>query len=524
MMLPEAAASWRTGHGQTLILGMIFFLIFLAYFMVQGYSANLFGPQLGSDTLAVLYGFFTVFCFVSPSIVNTVGPRLTLFMGTLTYAILVLSSLAYMVGAAGSWVVILGGAINGVGSACTWTAQGRLMLQYADGERASGKVFQVFWSFFMGSAIIGGLVTFAYFSRSADDGNVPLFIFFFFIIIVASAGTVFLIPPEEVVRAGAGSGSSSSSNNSDNNGSGSSSSSKQYAAVPVPNNPTSSPLFDGDAEEEDYDDEEGHGAHGHHHHHDDDDERSNYNDSVLGGGGGGGGGGGAGGAGSKGAAGALADTNWWYEVRETVAMAKDRRMRRASLLYLYVGLNQPYQVVTFGNRFFTPSTLGLIFVVFYGAELLGAWAVARVVGDATRSARKRATRGYWQFLVTTTAGYGIALAMEASHDGGAAATIDSGRATFGNVFFGGLAMLLWGFSDSVVQALSYWQMKIWFPEGRESSRAVGFYKLVSSAGWCAGFALAPPSRLAPVWQLALSAVCYMAGLLLLEPPSDGEVE
>ena len=80
-------------------------------------------------------------------------------------------------------------------------------------------------------------------------------------------------------------------------------------------------------------------------------------------------------------------------------------------------------------------------------------------------------------------------------------------------------MLLWGFSDSMVQALAYWQMKVWFPRsGEEASRAVGFYKLVSSAGWCIGFAVSPPPRLAPIWQLALSSLCYLAGLFVLEPP------
>lgn len=108
-------------------------------------------------------------------------------------------------------------------------------------------------------------------------------------------------------------------------------------------------------------------------------------------------------------------------------------------------------------------------------------------------------------------------------DGGREETV-TGRATFWNVASGGLAMLLWGFSDSVVQALCYWMMKVWFPEGKEASRAVGFYKLISSAGWCAGFAVAPPSRMRPVWQLALSAVCYMAGCFFVEPPGSGPGE
>lgn len=59
-------------------------------------------------------------------------------------------------------------------------------------------------------------------------------------------------------------------------------------------------------------------------------------------------------------------------------------------------------MVTFGNRFFTPSTLGLIFTIFYGAELLGAWAMARVVGDTDRSAKERSTNGYRQFFLSVS--------------------------------------------------------------------------------------------------------------------------
>ena len=334
-LLPSLPRYWRTGDGQTLVLGMIFFMIFLAYFMLQGYSANLFGPKLGSDVLTVLYAAFTVFCFVSPSIVNTVGPRLTLFFGTLSYAVLVLSSLAYMVGAVGPWVVILGGAINGIGSACTWTAQGRLMLQYADGEHASGKVFQVFWSFFMGSAIIGGLVTFAYFSNTNSSGNVPLFVFFFFLIVLASMGTIFLIPPEDVIRSGG---------NGNETGSSSVSYESKYQPAPI-----SSPLLD----DAGADGAGGGGGTRNNIGNDDGDGENDNDDDEDGGGGEDYFGSGAGNAtrsartttdGRGGSVFArIASSSFVHEVRETVAMAKDRRMRRASLLFLYVGLNQPYQ-------------------------------------------------------------------------------------------------------------------------------------------------------------------------------------
>lgn len=310
-----SASYWRTGEGQTIVLGIIFFLVFLAYFIVQGFTAILFGPELGANVLVTLYAAFTIFCFISPSIVNRVGPRLTLFVGVLSYGVLVLSALCLLVDAAGSWVVLLGGVINGAGSALTWTAQGRLMLAYADGERASGRVFQLFWSLFMSSAVTAGLVTFAYFSTSSSKGNAPLFLFFLLVILLAAAGTGFLIPPETVVR----------STSVEEPDSASSADTKQGRCGPdsgvYHSAPTVSPLIHEDGmnlgdDDEQYDCEE---------------------ESVLD-------------AAAEAPPTTLHDVDfqpggWFHEVRETALIARDRRMVRSTLLFFYIGLNQPYQVI-----------------------------------------------------------------------------------------------------------------------------------------------------------------------------------
>jgi hypothetical protein len=47
-----------------------------------------------------------------------------------------------------------------------------------------------------------------------------------------------------------------------------------------------------------------------------------------------------------------------------------------------------------------------------------------------------------------------------------------------NLAFGGLVMAAWGLSDSQIQALAYWQIGVFYSEGVQQSRAVGFYKLV----------------------------------------------
>ena len=76
--------------------------------------------------------------------------------------------------------------------------------------------------------------------------------------------------------------------------------------------------------------------------------------------------------------------------------------------------------------------------------------------------------------------------------------------------------------DSQVQAYSYWLMRQLFAEGAEQSRAVGFYKMIQSLGWCAGFALVPAERLPPLVQNLLTLSCAIVGvaLALFRLPSD----
>jgi len=66
---------FKTGEGQTALLGGVFLFVFMAYYMIQSYSANLYGAVLGSNMETTLYAVFTVFCFPAPAITNKIGTR-----------------------------------------------------------------------------------------------------------------------------------------------------------------------------------------------------------------------------------------------------------------------------------------------------------------------------------------------------------------------------------------------------------------------------------------------------------------
>jgi len=503
------AGYFHTGEGQTVLLGLVFMFVFMAYYMIQGFSANLYGETLGSNMETTLYAVFTVSCFPAPAITNKLGPRVTMFLGIMGYAVLVGASLLYYLGLVGQWAVIAGGAVNGVGAALLWTAQGRLMLQYSDGTD-SGRIFAIFWAIFNASAVLGGFITYGYFSTQKSDGNVALFVIFLLLISVGGVGALFLSPSTTVHKKspsssedlgdggfsdlGAGKGLSHSFLDEDltpallrdNSGHSASSSLAQPSS--------SSSSCSGRVEVEYPVGSESLGA------------AAASQGQIIG-------------ADDGGGEGEISRESWVSELWLTLGMFQDRKMARLALIFWYTGFNQPYQLVTFGDRFFTPATLGLLFSLFYAAEVAGAYVSAQIVDHASDSNRAKAKKGYLLFFGVTTFAYAVALVMEIR--AGADPDKVPHRNSATNVAFGGLAMAAWGLSDSQIQALAYWQIGVFYQEGVQQSRAVGFYKLVQSAGWCAGFALSPTKRLSPILQLAATAACYVVGLLVLElPPAN----
>lgn len=131
----------------------------------------MYGPQLGSNVGLAIYAVFTVFCFVAPPITNKIGSRETMFVGILGYAVLTGISLIYFESGLDGRLaplVIIGGGVCGMGAALLWTAQGRLMLQYSNGNDA-GQLFSIFWGLFNMSAVVGGFVTYGYFASSSSN-------------------------------------------------------------------------------------------------------------------------------------------------------------------------------------------------------------------------------------------------------------------------------------------------------------------------------------------------------------------
>ncbi|RPD55630.1 MFS general substrate transporter [Lentinus tigrinus ALCF2SS1-6] len=163
-------------------------------------AGGLSNIALSDTSNGVLYGCFAVTGLVSGGISNLLGPRLTLFIGTLGYALYVGSLWCYQTQGTG-WFVIFAGALLGVSAALLWSAQGAIMMSYPL-EKDKGKAFAVFWAIFQFGSFIGSIIALAINIRSGGLTAVSTstYIAFLVIIFVGVASSFLILPPNRVIR------------------------------------------------------------------------------------------------------------------------------------------------------------------------------------------------------------------------------------------------------------------------------------------------------------------------------------
>ncbi|KAH9848983.1 MFS general substrate transporter [Lenzites betulinus] len=156
--------------------------------------------SLSDTSNGVLYGTFAITGLISGAINNLLGPRLTLFIGTLGYALYVGSLWCYQTQGTG-WFVIFAGAILGVSAALLWSAQGAIMMSYPL-EKDKGKAFAIFWAIFQFGSFIGSIIALAINIESGKLSAVSTstYIAFLVIIFVGVASSFLVLPPNRVIR------------------------------------------------------------------------------------------------------------------------------------------------------------------------------------------------------------------------------------------------------------------------------------------------------------------------------------
>jgi hypothetical protein len=295
----------------------------------------------------------------------------------------------------------MGGAVLGIGASTLWTAQGRLILQYArvDELEASkqnggnskpktqtGKLMGLFWAIFQGSSLVGGSISFLYYNKK-PEGSTSLYVLFLAFIIMGALFTQLLLPPSMLSNV--------------SNAKMETISRQKNTQMITEQTPLSIAL----ATEENVSGEL---------QVTDDDINMSEDLSHL---------------------------SWSNEGKGTLKLVFTRKMLCLSLLFFYTvsvglktvcffvfmrdpyghvscykGFNQPYQQATFGNRFFTRRTIGAELVIFHLMEIFGAIVCGRFLDreghTSDANSRNRAVLCLAAFTVINCTGNVLAAMQE----------------------------------------------------------------------------------------------------------------
>ncbi|KAG0150938.1 hypothetical protein CROQUDRAFT_87395 [Cronartium quercuum f. sp. fusiforme G11] len=159
------------------------------------------GSATADNANVALYTTFATTAFCSGTIVNKLGPKLSLTIGSFGYTLFIGSYLSYNINLNGGFV-IAAGALLGVCAGLLWTAQGSLMLAYST-ENTKGRYIAMFWIIFNLGAVLGEAIALGRNHDNLTDSPVSngIYIAFLVISLVGSALTLTLASPSTVQRA-----------------------------------------------------------------------------------------------------------------------------------------------------------------------------------------------------------------------------------------------------------------------------------------------------------------------------------
>ena len=194
------ALTWDSVFVQVALVGLVCFCEPGLYNAIVSMAGGIDNPDLVATSNMIIYLTFALSSLAAPAVINRVGARWALTLGTWGYWFYVGSLYFYSTGAVGGWAVDLAAVAIGWCAGPLWTAQNALCLSYPTAE-TKGRYFSVFWIVFNLGGVVGGCISFASnFSSSASTASGSTFILF---IVLMMGGTVLattLVDPANVRR------------------------------------------------------------------------------------------------------------------------------------------------------------------------------------------------------------------------------------------------------------------------------------------------------------------------------------
>jgi len=403
---------------QSALMGFAFLLAFSAYDTIQVFAKRLYPDDIGPNMSMCIYIFFTLTEFVAPAVVNKLGPRLSMSVGMLCYASVVVAGLIYFLTGQAPWIVLFSGCLLGAGAALLWTGQGQMILNISS-ETNRGKVFAIFWSLYRGASISGGLLSFTYFSTHTGNGNVGLYIIFLTLVVCGALATTCLMDPAKVDK-------------------------ENGALADSADTP---------------------------------EQRVQH------------------------------EKSWAKEVQDTVSLFFEPAMLLLALLFWTSGGNEPYILSGFTDRWFNKRSTGMEMVIYFSLSVVGAMATGWMLDWFSNSGRQRqgAITVVSLFSLVHCTAFAGAAVLEMTYERQRYDLVESG------IILPTLVFCLWGLSDAMINAFCYWIIGQLYTDGSRRAQAIGFLKMLNSAGHVVGYAILPEHRVSATFQLWFNIVAYLVG-------------
>jgi MFS family permease len=157
-------------------------------------------PTTNNNSSTIFYSLFAVLSLFSGSIVNYLGPRVTLASGGVGYSLLTASYWSYN-HTASKGFVYFGGAACGIAAAFLWPAEGAMIMSLPL-EKDKGKYISIFYGLSFFITVIGAIIPTAEnwsvtIAGSANDGT---YIALFVLMLMSSVVALFAAKPETIFK------------------------------------------------------------------------------------------------------------------------------------------------------------------------------------------------------------------------------------------------------------------------------------------------------------------------------------
>ncbi|TFK90943.1 MFS general substrate transporter [Polyporus arcularius HHB13444] len=157
-------------------------------------------PHLVNAANSLTFCLMVLSCFFSSALVNLIGIKPVLIIGTMGYA--PYAAGLYTNNRFGTeWFVLVGAALCGLSAGLFWMSEAAIALAYPEPQN-QGKFLGLWLSFRVGGQLIGGAVNLGLNSKNGEAGKVSYTVYIVFIILqsLAPFAGLLLTPPKKVQR------------------------------------------------------------------------------------------------------------------------------------------------------------------------------------------------------------------------------------------------------------------------------------------------------------------------------------